>query len=38
MSAGQQRSGWYTDPWGQGAQRWWDGQRRTAHLPAGPAG
>lgn len=25
-------AGWYEDPWGEAAWRWWDGQRWTEHL------
>jgi Protein of unknown function (DUF2510) len=36
-----QQAGWYADPWGQAAQRWWDGQQWTPHVngraAAGPA-
>jgi hypothetical protein len=37
MSSTQQ-AGWYSDPWGQAAQRWWDGQQWTPHVsaPAAP--
>jgi hypothetical protein len=27
-----QQAGWYPDPWGQAAQRWWDGQQWTSHV------
>ena len=30
-----QQAGWYPDPWGQAAQRWWDGQQWTSHV-SGP--
>ncbi len=28
---------WATDPWGQAAQRWWDGARWTEHVYPLPA-
>jgi hypothetical protein len=31
-----QQAGWYPDPWGQGGQRWWDGQQWTSNV-SGPA-
>ncbi len=39
---GQQReatfaAGWYGDPWGQAAQRWWDGAQWTTHLQGPPS-
>ena len=27
-----QQAGWYPDPWGQAARRWWDGQQWTSHV------
>jgi hypothetical protein len=30
-------AGWYPDPGGSGAQRWWDGTTWTEHVAAGPA-
>lgn len=30
-AAPQQPAGWYPDPWGQAAQRWWDGSQWTGH-------
>jgi hypothetical protein len=35
MSTAQQ-AGWYPDPWGQAARRWWDGQQWTSNVE-GPA-
>jgi hypothetical protein len=36
MSTAQQ-AGWYPDPWGQAAQRWWDGQQWTSHVEGAAA-
>lgn len=30
-------AGWYQDPWGQAAQRWWDGTKWTTHLHRSPS-
>ena len=27
-----QQAGWYPDPWGQAARRWWDGQQWTSNV------
>jgi Protein of unknown function (DUF2510)/Domain of unknown function (DUF4328) len=30
--------GWYTDPWGQGPLRWWDGTTWSSHTSGSPSG
>jgi hypothetical protein len=32
-----QQAGWHPDPWGQAAQRWWDGAQWTPHVAGAPA-
>jgi hypothetical protein len=31
VPAGPPPAGWYPDPWGKAAQRWWDGRQWTGH-------
>lgn len=37
MTSPAQPAGWYADPSGLPATRWWDGQKWTDHLQPGPA-
>jgi hypothetical protein len=34
--AGPPAAGWYPDPWGQAATRWWDGSGWTGHTGSAP--